>query len=69
MDDQQVPTVQHRELCSMLCGNLDGRGVWEEGIHVQYDSFPLLSPPAPITLLIGYTPVEKKKSLIIKKIK
>jgi len=24
----QGPTVQHRELCSMLYGSLDGRGVW-----------------------------------------
>ena len=23
----QGPTVEHRELCSMLCGSLDGRGV------------------------------------------
>ena len=23
------PTVQHMELCSMLCGSLDGRGVWQ----------------------------------------
>ena len=28
MDNEQVPTVQHRELSSMLCGSLDGRGVW-----------------------------------------
>ena len=28
MDNQQGPTVQHMELCSMLCGSLDGRGVW-----------------------------------------
>ena len=27
-DDQQHPTVQHRELCSMSCCGLDGRGVW-----------------------------------------
>ena len=26
MDNQQGPTAQHRELCSMLCGSLDG--VW-----------------------------------------
>ena len=24
----QGPTVQHRELCSIICGSLDGRGVW-----------------------------------------
>ena len=28
LDNQRGPTVQHRELCSMLCGSLDGRGVW-----------------------------------------
>ena len=28
MDNQQGPTVQHLELCSMLCGSLDGRGIW-----------------------------------------
>ena len=28
MDKQQGPTVQHRELCSTLCGSPDGRGVW-----------------------------------------
>ena len=27
MDNQQGPTVQHREICSMLCGSLDRRGV------------------------------------------
>ena len=28
MDNQQGPTVQQRELCSLLPGSLDGRGVW-----------------------------------------
>ena len=28
MDNQQGPTVEHRELCSVLCGSLAGRGVW-----------------------------------------
>ena len=27
MDNQQGPNVQHREICSMLHGSLDGRGV------------------------------------------
>ena len=26
-DNQQGPTAQHRELCSMLCGSADERGV------------------------------------------
>ena len=28
MDNQQGPSVQHREACSVLRGSLDGRGVW-----------------------------------------
>ena len=28
MDNQQGHTVQQRGLCSMLCGSLNGRGVW-----------------------------------------
>ena len=28
MDNQQGPTVYHKELCSMFCGSLGGRGVW-----------------------------------------
>ena len=28
MDHQQGPTAQHVELCAVLCGSLDGRGVW-----------------------------------------
>ena len=35
MDNQQGPTVQHRELCSMLCGSWDGgRELGGEWIHV-----------------------------------
>ena len=33
-DNQEGPTVQHMELCSMLCGSLDGRGVSGVWIHV-----------------------------------
>ena len=28
MDNHLGPTVQHMELCSMLCGSLDGKGDW-----------------------------------------
>ena len=28
MDKQQGRTVQYLELCSVLCGSLDGRGIW-----------------------------------------
>ena len=30
IDNQQGPTTQHMELCSILCGSLDGRGVWRK---------------------------------------
>ena len=62
IDNQQGPTVSHRELCSMLCGSLDGRGVWgrmdtcicmAESLHC--------SPETITTLLIGYTLIQNKK--------
>ena len=28
VNNQQGPTAQHMELCSVLCGSLDGRKVW-----------------------------------------
>ena len=34
VDNQQGPTVEHIELCSVLCGSLVGRGVWGEWISV-----------------------------------
>ena len=34
MDNQQGPTVQHMELCSILCGSLEGRESGGEWIHV-----------------------------------
>ena len=33
-DNQKGPTVQLRELCSVLCGTLDGSGVWGKWIHL-----------------------------------
>ena len=37
MDTQQAPTVQHRELCSVLDGSLDKRGAWgENGYMCMY---------------------------------
>jgi len=48
-----VSGVQHRELCSMLRGSLDGRGVWGEWMAES-----LCCPPETITtLLISYTPI------------
>ena len=62
MDNQQGPTVQPRELCSMLCGSLDGRGLWgrmDTCICVA-ESLPC-SLETITTLLIGCTPIYSKK--------
>ena len=62
MDNQQGPTVQHREHCSMLCGSLDGRGVWGRMDACICMAESLCYPPETITtLLIGYTPIQNKK--------
>ena len=56
MDNQQGPTVQHMELCSMLCGSLDGRGVWKRMDTCTCMAESLHCSPATITpLLIGFT--------------
>ena len=57
-DNQQGPTVQHRELCSMLRGSLDGRGVWRRMDTCICMVESLCSLPENITtLLTGSTPV------------
>ena len=66
-DTEQAPTRQHRELFSMLCGSLDGRGVWG-----QVDTCICMAEPLSCSLeiitawLIGYIPIQSKK---FKKIK
>ena len=46
MDNQQGPIVEHRELCSMLHGSLDGRGVWglsrTESLHCSAETITTL---------------------------
>ena len=59
MEDQQGPTVEHKELCSVLYGSLHGRGVWGRmdtciGMAEMAESLRY-SPETIITLLIGYT--------------
>ena len=44
MDNQQRPTVQHMELCSVLCGSLDGRGVWGRWTHEYAWLSPFVVP-------------------------
>ena len=68
VDNQQGPTVQHRELCSMLCGSLDGRGVWR-GTDTCICMAECLSCSREtiITLLISYTPKQNLKFKLKKK--
>ena len=60
MDNQQRPIVQHRELCSELCGSLDGSGAWGRTC-VQMAECLFCSSETIITLLICYTPVQNRK--------
>ena len=67
---QQGSAVQHRELCSVFCGSLDGRGVWGKWMDVYVWLGPFaahLKLPqccsSITTLLIGYTPIQNKKFL------
>ena len=61
MNNQQGPTVKHREVYSMLCDSLDGRGVWGRMDAWISMAESLCYPPETITtLLIGYVPIENK---------
>ena len=61
MDNQQGPTVEHREFCSVLWGSLDwGGGVWGRmDTCVCMAESLRCSPETITTLLVGYTPIQK----------
>ena len=60
-DNQQGPTVQHREICSMLCSSLDGRGVQGRmDIFVCVAESFHRSSETITTLLIGYPQYKRK---------
>ena len=66
MDNQQGPIVYHMELCSTLCGSLNGSGVWGRmdicmGYMCMYGRVLPCSPGTTTKLLIGYTPIPNKK--------
>ena len=61
MDNQQGPIVYHTELCSMLCGRLDGKGVWRRMHTCVHMAESLRCPPETInSLLFSYTPIQNK---------
>ena len=58
-DNQQGPAVEHRELCSMLCGSLDGRGVWGSmDACIRTSESLRCLPETTTTAAIGYTPIQ-----------
>ena len=58
MNNRQGPAVQHRELCSVLCGSLDGRGVWGRmDTHICMAESLCCVPETITVLLIGCTPI------------
>ena len=62
MVNQQEPTVWHRELCSMLCGSLDERGLCRGLDTCMLMAKSLCCPPESITTLCtGYIPIQNKK--------
>ena len=61
MDKQQRPTLQHMELCSVLCGSLNGREVWGRMDTCLCTAEPLCCSPETITtLLVSYSPTPNK---------
>ena len=69
MDKQQGPAIKQMGLCSMLCGSLDGKGVWMRIDANMCMAESLFCPPGTITtLLIGYIPIPNKKFLLTKKV-
>ena len=67
MDNQQGPAAKHMDLCSMLCGSLNGRVFGREWIYVYVwlSSFSVHLKLPPHCLLIGCTPIQNKKVLFL----
>ena len=62
MDNQPGPSVQHRELCSMSRGSVDGREVGGRMDTCIGMAESLCCPPKTITTsLISYTAMQNKK--------
>ena len=67
MDKQQVPTVEHREPCSMLCGSLNRRRVWGRmDTCVCMAETLCCSPQTLTTLLISYTSIQASQVALVK---
>ena len=63
IDNQQGPAVQHRELCSILCNNLNGKRIWKRiDTCVHITESLCCTPETNTTLLINYTPIDRKST-------
>ena len=60
MDHQQGPTIQHMELCPMLCGSLDGGELGRMDTCVYTAESLLCSPETITTVLTDYTLIQNK---------
>ena len=52
VDHQQRASIWHRGLCSVLCGSLDGKGVWGRMDICKCMTELLCSPPETITTFL-----------------
>ena len=61
IDNQQGPTAEHRELCSVLCNNLHGERIWKRaGTRICITESLCCTPETNPTLLLNYTPIKNK---------
>ena len=68
MDKPQVPTVEHRELCSMLCGSLNRRRVWGRlDTCVGMAESLYCSPETLTTLLISDNSIQASQVALVVK--
>ena len=57
-DNQQEVTVQHKELCSIFCNNLNGKRIWKRIDTCTCITESLCCTPETNTiLLINYAPI------------
>ena len=58
---QQGSAVEYMELCSVVCGSLDRRGVWGRKDTCICTESLCYSPESITALLIGYNPIQNQK--------
>ena len=55
IDNQQEPTVWHREPCPIICNNINGKRTWERrGVCICITESLCCRPKSNTTLLINY---------------